>query len=238
MRPHPRSTRHGFTLVELLATIAIVGLMAALLVGAVQRIQRKAGTTKSAANMRQVATSIFSVAQDQNNTIPAPMPANNLEWWSLGPVFNKAYGFVPQGEWWRKLRWPGDTSTDAIPARMPNNIFVAPNHDPVKATALGVPNQQNSYNWGYALNSDLPPAGWTNRKPMARIAQPSRTMLLIESGNIRSEVGHPGNALWIRAAGEVRNDGKVHVMFADGHIETLPTTNLPPPADRTFWFGE
>ena len=63
------SRRTGFTLVELLAVIAIIGLLAGLLLPAVQSVRESARSSSCANNMRQMATAIESYT-NQNGFLP------------------------------------------------------------------------------------------------------------------------------------------------------------------------
>src|SRR5262245_26332549 len=72
--PHPRS---GFTLVKLLVVIAIIGVLVALLLPAVQAARESSRRTKCQSNLRQWALVMHNF-HDANNNLPyftQPTPA-------------------------------------------------------------------------------------------------------------------------------------------------------------------
>ena len=65
--------RLGFTLVELLVVVAIIGILAALLVPVVGRMRNAALTTASVSNLRQIHMMLTSYLNDNNNYFPSAL---------------------------------------------------------------------------------------------------------------------------------------------------------------------
>jgi len=63
---------HGFTLIELLVVIAIIAILAAILFPVFARVREKANQTSCISNQRQLATSILSNVQDNDEILPLP----------------------------------------------------------------------------------------------------------------------------------------------------------------------
>ena len=66
-----RSTRTGFTLVELLVVIAVIALLAAMLLPALSNAQEAARQTKCASNLRQVILAALMYADENDGFFPA-----------------------------------------------------------------------------------------------------------------------------------------------------------------------
>jgi len=64
-------SREGFTLVELLVVVAIIGLLAGLLIPAVQAARESARTTKCASNLRQVGLAMAEFCDTHHGNWPA-----------------------------------------------------------------------------------------------------------------------------------------------------------------------
>lgn len=79
--------RRGFTLLELLVTIAIVASLAALLVPAASNMKEGANQSKCLGNLRQLASAIQLYAAENDNRFPiypaaaAPDPPVSGAWW-------------------------------------------------------------------------------------------------------------------------------------------------------------
>jgi prepilin-type N-terminal cleavage/methylation domain-containing protein len=101
-----RTPTRGFTLVELLVVVAVVGILAALLVPVFARVHEEARRTTCCSNLQQLVKAHHLYVQDYDELLPAwfvPGPEGLITW----PTFLRGYyrdpkllrqGFVPPEE--------------------------------------------------------------------------------------------------------------------------------------------
>jgi len=72
--PFPRVTRgqKGFTLIELLVVMAVIGLMAAILLPALNKAKEQGKATVCRSNMKQIALGFLMYAEDNEEILPWP----------------------------------------------------------------------------------------------------------------------------------------------------------------------
>ncbi|MGE3809169.1 MAG: DUF1559 domain-containing protein [Gemmataceae bacterium] len=205
-----RRKRIGFTLVELLVVMAIIGVLIGLLLPAVQKVREAANATESKNNLRQIGIAIL-MADHTNNGAP-PMYGNyggttGSLFYQLLPyleqeTLHKAGPDVARARPLRVLRHPSDptygsgtfvlTSTTNIGATATNGPA-----NPVPAWATSA----NGTVWGlssYAANWMV--FGDVSAKLHARLKDgTSRTMMVAEHYSVAQKAsGYPtlGAMLW------------------------------------------
>lgn len=78
MRPTSFRVTSAFTLIELLTVIAIIGILAAIVIPTVGSVREKAQRAVDANNLREIAKAAMIYAADNNDRLPDPDAAGNL----------------------------------------------------------------------------------------------------------------------------------------------------------------
>lgn len=202
---YPNST--GFTLVELLVTISIIAILAALLVPAVKNGIASSQETQCLVNMRQLATGLMARAGDQNNEIrtflAGPAPPSGSMWTSS----------LFQGGWVQNRK------AFSCPTQRPR--------DP--GTANGGLNEKWEW-YAYGLNLTRPEVMQGSSSVtsilLSRVEKPSAFLLLADS--YRDPFKAQSFRLYVasdKSGVHLRHRGKAHAVFLDGHAEVLRSSD-------------
>ncbi len=94
-----RACEPGFTLVELLVVLAVIGLLASFILSGVGKAYRKAHATQCHSNMRQIGVAMLLFAGDNDGVLPGT--SHGISWIDslsayLGPNFIGRCPAVPQ----------------------------------------------------------------------------------------------------------------------------------------------
>jgi prepilin-type N-terminal cleavage/methylation domain-containing protein len=207
----------AFTLMELLATITIISLLAALLFPAVNRATTSAKIAKSTSNLRQIGVGLNSYLADQNGRYPV--------------LRDDA---VPGGNFWSQAVTPylGEPDRGKIYLRNPPDYYVSKVlMDPLVATG------KHHFLSDYGANPEVfrVPTGYYGPMLVSpAIDKPSRLVSIATSRCLYNgkDVGswyfdsynfvHKGEASSSTIPGpDFRANGAALALFCDGHTESI-----------------
>lgn len=238
-----RSRSRAFTLIELLTVIAIIGVLAAIIIGSVSKIRDAARRSTCVSNLRQIGAAFPLYAADNKGLYPAPRQATYP--YPGGASYTKANpppGVNPSGDNWqveisRYILRDQNYIWDVKDIYGQANIAHCPTYDLFFNTGAKMSSQNNISTAGYGMNLNMNVGGmnygggtWglenTRRFRAAAITNPSRTVLVGDSAEFFINV----STAWTTASNYLdgysngapkRHGSTANYLFGDGHVETL-----------------
>lgn len=185
----------AFTLLEILVVAAVVGILAALLVGPVGGLIERSRISASISNLRQCHVTALQYAADNDGVYPDVKDGKNRIW--LTKLWALTY---PERE------FPG----------YGHNLKGTIYHTPL------IESDTNARTFGLNghLSAGNPGLRW------GLLPNPSRIAFLGDTRTSSSFVVQQVNP---------RNNGKVNILFLDGHVESLKPEDVPADKSAYFW---
>lgn len=207
-RSRLRPSRSAFTLVELLAVIAIIGVLIGMLVAVVSHVRESARRSTCVSNLRQLGSAVLLYVQDNRGHLP--LASEN----------------ATQRGWDYFLGSTGHIAAARVGGRWVSPVFGCP----ASRAASG-----NDLLTTYGMNGTL--TGSSVPVLFGRIEQPSATLLMADGTPLTDgtfNVAFWQSANKPAAA----HGASANLLYADGHVAPRLVTDIPLnrwPAGSSQW---
>lgn len=193
----PKAPGAGFTLVELLSVIAIIGVLAGILVPVGMFARSTARSARCASNLRQLGAAVMLYVQDNSGELPLALQSSSQRGWD--------YFLGEAGH---------------VGARKQSGKWVSPVFGcPLRRAASDNPDVTT-----YGMNGTL--TGSTGGPKLATLDRPGATLLMadgnpLSNGNFNIAFWQSVNKPL------ATHGDKANLLFADGHVEARRETDIP-----------
>lgn len=225
--------RSAFTLVELLAVIAIVGVLAAIVITSVGRVRETARGQTCLNNLRQIAAGMMLYAADNKGVLPASNTSTSINdqrtLWGYA-LWLYIYGDVNSF----RQNFVGGAPNSLIMGSpvyegITENVFRCPSTMLDLNGLPGTTPLASRFSYGYNTGSN-DTADRTRAIRLNTIATPARTVAVVESS---APYGYR-NA-YLSYWGLAPHRGAANFLFFDGHVRSLRVSEVPTSSEDPFW---
>jgi prepilin-type N-terminal cleavage/methylation domain-containing protein len=225
----------GFTLVELLVVISIIGILVAILIPSFVNSRDRARMLQSHANLRQ----LHSISMQYSNEHGGRLPAASMVGQSSGNFYT-----VLQNAGYLTLRNFGQSGGDTF---LFNPLLVQARKNQIRnSTAASY--AINFWATEGAMRDGVLERDSTTGGRVVNVMNPSRMALFMDGvwngitwpvqiGNWASGQNTPDFSFPSKSVGKNDPDASAQVIFADGHIKSIARKDFVEDLNDTFWRG-
>ncbi len=213
--------QRAYTLIELLAAISIIAILAAILFPLIRGVMGETNQTKCGANMRNIGVLLMAYAVDNGKTVVAlSTNEDGQDWRPWGQILTEYDGS------YAGLRNKGEESGSF-------GIWLCPENHEQEYAPMGPDSREGQRGTSYSINGWSKPGDYmfnianryTNNVPMT-FADPARLIMVYEGTYSRGNLVdggtgsipdlYPGEGL---VSVRYAHDGGLNIVYADGHLE-------------------
>jgi prepilin-type N-terminal cleavage/methylation domain-containing protein len=193
----------AFTLVELLATIAVIAILAAVLLPALSNSKRKAVQTECASNLRQWGLAFRLYADDNDDFLPRR--GQGVQ--ALAKIDRPEDWFNSLPSYFGLQSFQLMVSNNIIPAAHAKSVFICPSAENPGAT----------YFLPYGMNMNLCPWNLPVQTKFAEVPQPDVVVAMADAPGPYS-AAFPSANPYSPAA---RHGSKLNLLFLSGRVQSF-----------------
>ena len=238
----PRNRGFFFTLIELLIVIAIIAILAALLLPALQSARRKAQSIGCVSNLKQLAQAALMYEHDNGRGVES-VTKDYMRWQStlmlnyVDPVRAKSSGVVNIQVRHIQKMTPEATESGPIKAW---GIFACPGQTSDQYVRSF--QESNHYGLNRFMGKEAPSSVWgvgyDGTLQYKRVKRPSQRMLITDVKGTGENAYSPKTV----SAVDYRHVLRANFAFLDGHVESRDLPSTPTPdwgcVGRAYFWGQ
>lgn len=236
------SSRHAFSMVEILVTTAIMGVLAALVMSGLKGVTNRGKDAKCISNLRQISAGLVTYIAENDGYMPRP-------------TIKAAESGLAGDQMWSKLLGPYLPQRGNSLTAQQNKVFICPS---AKYSGVQLNDISSTYNCSAALFYFSPTAsaaatGSATSGParaFVTLERPAQTILVAEGKQTGSEASCQSSLNWTQVQQDLggstpaamanldfRHDTKMNVLYADGHVGTLAFKDRSTAITQRIWDG-